>query len=441
MARGGRCRARRSKSDSVVQVRAYSDSGSGPSPTGGGVVPWGTPATPSRAAHQACSSSLRSAPRSSRSSSPRLNRRPRLPVVVTGPYRPPGPMLDDGYIPHRCGSGRTPEARSPTWSTTGGEWRRCCRPRRTPTEAVRAGIAALRARRVDLLTHGTTVATNALLEGALAPTALVTHRGLRRRHRDRPPGPSPALRPVGRPATAAGGAVLAPGGGGAARRPTDRSWIRSARSRRSPSGTAAVAVCLLHADLNADHEAEVAAALRAEGHEVSASHEVSPEFREYERTVTTVVNAGLGPVCRAYLEALASAGRPGAGHDLGRRTVPGGRRRPDAGQPPAVRAGRRGPRRRGLRRRRGLPRRRHLRHGRDQHRRGPGPRRRAPARGRAGGGGLPDPSAVGRRPHDRGGRRVDRRRGRGRGADRRPPVGRGGPRAGLLRARGHGARR
>ena len=72
-----------------------------------------------------------------------------------------------------------------------------------------------------------------------------------------------------------------------------------------PSETAAVAVCLLHADLNGDHEAQVAAALRAEGHEVSASHEVSPEFREYERTVTTVVNAGLGPVCRAYLEALA----------------------------------------------------------------------------------------------------------------------------------------
>ncbi len=52
----------------------------------------------------------------------------------------------------------------------------------------------------------------------------------------------------------------------------------------------------------------MAAALRAAGHEVSASHEVSPEMREYERTVTTVVNAGLGPVCRRYLEALAPLG-------------------------------------------------------------------------------------------------------------------------------------
>ncbi len=46
-----------------------------------------------------------------------------------------------------------------------------------PTEAVRAGIAELRARRVDLLAHGTTVATNALLEGTLAETALVTTTG------------------------------------------------------------------------------------------------------------------------------------------------------------------------------------------------------------------------------------------------------------------------
>ena len=173
-----------------------------------------------------------------------------------------------------------------------------------PTEAVRAGIAALRVRRVDLLTHGTTVATNALLEGALAPTALVSTEGfadvieIARQDRprlydqwaDRPPPlveRSWRLEVAGR--LTAEGQELDPVG----------------EIPEVPSETAAVAVCLLHADLNGDHEAQVAAALRAEGHEVSASHEVSPEFREYERTVTTVVNAGLGPVCRAYLEALA----------------------------------------------------------------------------------------------------------------------------------------
>ena len=172
------------------------------------------------------------------------------------------------------------------------------------TEAVRAGIAALRGRRVDLLTHGTTVATNALLEGALAPTALISTEGfadvieIARQDRPRlydqwadrpPPLVERSWRLEGAGRLTAEGLELDPVG----------------EIPEVPSGPAAVAVCLLHADLNGDHEAQVAAALRAEGHVVSASHEVSPEFREYERTVTTVVNAGLGPVCRAYLEALA----------------------------------------------------------------------------------------------------------------------------------------
>lgn len=172
-----------------------------------------------------------------------------------------------------------------------------------PTAAVGQGIEALRARRVDLLAHGTTVATNALLEGALAPTTLVTTTGfadvieIARQDRprlydqwaDRPP-------PL-----------------------VERAWRLEVDGRRDatgaereplgpvpdvPEGAVAVAVCLLHADLDPAHEADVADTLRQQGWEVSASHEVSPEFREYERTVTTVVNAGLGPVCRAYLEAL-----------------------------------------------------------------------------------------------------------------------------------------
>jgi N-methylhydantoinase A/oxoprolinase/acetone carboxylase beta subunit len=64
----------------------------------------------------------------------------------------------------------------------------------------------------------------------------------------------------------------------------------------------AVAVCLLHADLNPSHERAVAEALG--DCDVSCSSEVSPEFREYERTVTTVVNAYLRPRCRGYLAGL-----------------------------------------------------------------------------------------------------------------------------------------
>ncbi|MCB1032033.1 MAG: hydantoinase/oxoprolinase family protein, partial [Acidimicrobiales bacterium] len=70
----------------------------------------------------------------------------------------------------------------------------------------------------------------------------------------------------------------------------------------------AVAVCLLHSDLNNDHERKVARRLEAEGFDVSVSSDVSPQFREYERTVTTVANAYLRPVCGSYLDALADAG-------------------------------------------------------------------------------------------------------------------------------------
>src|SRR3546814_8643907 len=71
-----------------------------------------------------------------------------------------------------------------------------------------------------------------------------------------------------------------------------------------PAEAEAVAVSLLHADLDPAHEQQVAALLRERGHDVTCSHEVSPEAREYERTVTTVVNAALRPLCRSYLQAL-----------------------------------------------------------------------------------------------------------------------------------------
>jgi N-methylhydantoinase A/oxoprolinase/acetone carboxylase beta subunit len=71
-----------------------------------------------------------------------------------------------------------------------------------------------------------------------------------------------------------------------------------------PAGLDAVAVCLLHADLDAGHEQQVAKELVARGLDVTCSHEVSPEFREYERVVTTVANAVLRPVCREYLREI-----------------------------------------------------------------------------------------------------------------------------------------
>ncbi len=175
-----------------------------------------------------------------------------------------------------------------------------------PGAAVRDGLAALTGPgpRPALLAHGTTVATNAVLEGTVARVALVCTEGLAdvveigRQHRpslydpwhDRPAplvGRSDRLEVGGR--LDATGAVLVPLGG----------------EVPSPAdGVEAVAVCLLHADLEPVHEREVAARLRSRGWDVSASHEVSPEFREYERTVTTVLNAALRPVCAPYLAGL-----------------------------------------------------------------------------------------------------------------------------------------
>lgn len=174
-----------------------------------------------------------------------------------------------------------------------------------PARAVAEGVAAVGGGHPALLAHGTTVATNALLERRGARTALVTTAGfedvIEIARQDRPSLYDPT---VDRPEP------LVP-----------RAWRHGvverldARGRvlvpLDPAGVPvpapeveAVAVCLLHADLCPDHERAVGEVLRARGLDVSLSVEVSPEFREYERTVTTVLNAYLRPVCRRYLRRL-----------------------------------------------------------------------------------------------------------------------------------------
>jgi N-methylhydantoinase A/oxoprolinase/acetone carboxylase beta subunit len=173
-----------------------------------------------------------------------------------------------------------------------------------PAEAVRAGIKELRPRRVDVLAHGTTVATNALLEGTLAATALVTTEGfadvVEIGRQDRPrlydqwaDRPEPLVPRSWR--LEVGGRLDAAG----------QELEPVGEVPDLPEGTEAVAVCLLHADLGPEHERAVADALAGRDLPVSLSSDVSPEFREFERTVTTVVNAGLGPVCASHLDALA----------------------------------------------------------------------------------------------------------------------------------------
>ncbi|MEW6153281.1 MAG: hydantoinase/oxoprolinase family protein, partial [Actinomycetota bacterium] len=176
-----------------------------------------------------------------------------------------------------------------------------------PARAVAAGLGELAGPgRPAVVAHGTTVATNALLERRGARVALFTNAGLTDvieiGRQDRPslydpfadrPEPLVARRDrlevVGR-LDAAGHELVA---------------VDLGSLPPVPPGVDAVAVCLLHADLVPIHEKTVAAALAAAGaSDVTCSHQVAPEFREYERTVTTVVNAYLRPLCRAYVRSL-----------------------------------------------------------------------------------------------------------------------------------------
>jgi N-methylhydantoinase A len=180
-----------------------------------------------------------------------------------------------------------------------------------PTHALRAALDDAGAgASAELLAHGTTVATNALLEGRGGRVALVTTRGfadvIEIARQVRPSLYDPmADRPrplVDRDLRVEVGGRL--DGHGREIEPLDPSSIPAV-----PHGVDAVAVCLLHADLDAAHEQLVAKELAARGLDVTCSHEVSPEFREYERVVTTVANAALRPVCRDYLLGLDALAR------------------------------------------------------------------------------------------------------------------------------------
>jgi N-methylhydantoinase A len=157
------------------------------------------------------------------------------------------------------------------------------------------------------LTCGTTVGTNALLQRRGGRVALVTTAGFedvlaigrqaRPRLYDffvtRPEPLAPASRRFGlRERIAYDGRVLA--------RPSPAELRRVARlvARSRPD---AVAVCLLFSFTNPSHEKQIARGLRRHGFQVSVSHEILPEFREYERTATTVINAYLLPVMSGYL--------------------------------------------------------------------------------------------------------------------------------------------
>ena len=165
---------------------------------------------------------------------------------------------------------------------------------------------------LDLVVHGTTLATNALIERKGARTALVTTRGFRDsleiayEHRfeqydiymERPePLVARPLRFEVPERIAADGTVLMP---------LDEAAVEALADRLVSEGVQAVAICFLHSYQNDAHEqrAREIIARRIPPSVIAVSSEVCPEIREYERASTTVANAYVLPVMESYLRRL-----------------------------------------------------------------------------------------------------------------------------------------
>jgi N-methylhydantoinase A len=190
-----------------------------------------------------------------------------------------------------------------------------------PADAVRAGIehllktTAVPSDRIDRIVHGTTLVTNALIERKGVKTALITTKGFRdaleiaREHRydlydlflERAQPLTPRdLRFEINERLLADGSILTP---------LDPNEVRQLSIQLVAAGVEAVAVALLHSYQNPEHERAVVEILDrvAPDITVSASSDVVPEIREYERTSTTVANVYVRPVISAYLDELVQA--------------------------------------------------------------------------------------------------------------------------------------
>ena len=187
-----------------------------------------------------------------------------------------------------------------------------------PSKAVLRGLGRLgpKVRRAVLIAHATTLATNALLTRSnLARTALVTNEGFRdviEIGRQRRPElysldtrrPVPLVERRDRLTV-----NCRVGPDGSEVLPLKRKEALSLAERIAGEGYGSVAVCFLNSYLNPAHEEGVRKALRRKGFRghVSMSSEVDREYREYERTSTTVVNAALSPLMSGYLSSLSAS--------------------------------------------------------------------------------------------------------------------------------------
>jgi len=191
-----------------------------------------------------------------------------------------------------------------------------------PAGGVLDGLAALGrvAGRCASLAHGTTLVTNAIVERRVGAVGLVTTRGfgdvveigrMNRPHLyriDLPAKPEPLvprrLRAEVGERVGSDGSVLAP---------LELGELPKIIERFRRQGVESVAICLLHAYANPTHEQALRQALAAHFPYVSVSSEINAEFREYERTCTTVLNASVMPLAARYIDDLVARLAAGSG--------------------------------------------------------------------------------------------------------------------------------
>ncbi len=179
-----------------------------------------------------------------------------------------------------------------------------------PSEAIVEALGKIKQQGEFVILHGTTVGTNALLERKGARTALVTTAGFEdvieigRQARPKlydffferiEPLVPADLRFGIEERTASNGEILTS---------PSSSEVKSLVSRISEKHPDSIAISLFFSFANPQNELAVAEALKPLGVPLSISHQILPEFREYERTSTVVVNAYLQPLMQRYLEKL-----------------------------------------------------------------------------------------------------------------------------------------
>ena len=201
-----------------------------------------------------------------------------------------------------------------------------------PSQAIAQALEKIGTHAPLTLLHGTTVGTNTLLQRKGARVALVTTAGFEdaieigRQARPKlydfffdrvEPLVSSELRFGAEERTTSDGEIL--------KRPEPKELARLATQVRQ-ANPQSIALCLLFSFANPANERAVAQALKSAAVPLSISHEILPEFREYERISTVVMNAYLQPVMQQYLERLAArAAKPARDRRANNPAKPGGK--------------------------------------------------------------------------------------------------------------------